>query len=131
MFKEFKAFAMKGNLVDIAVGLILALAFSAVVNAFVEGVMLNLIAAVVGQPSFDSIVWTIGSGADATDILVGRFLSAVVNFVLVAWVLFWIVKVANRFKKPPEEEQPTEIQLLTEIRDALRDPPDRSAASQT
>lgn len=120
MLKEFKEFAMKGNLIDIAVGLILALAFSAVVSAFVEGVVLNLIAAVVGQPSFDSIMWTIGSGADATDILVGRFLSAVVNFVLVAWVLFWIVKVANRFKKPPEEEQPTEIQLLTEIRDALR-----------
>ena len=75
MLKEFKAFAMKGNLIDIAVGLILALAFSAVVTAFVDGVMLNLIAAVVGEPSFDSIVWTIGSGPDATEILVGSFLS--------------------------------------------------------
>lgn len=120
MLKEFKTFAMKGNLIDIAVGLILALAFSAVVNAFVEGVMLNLIAAVVGEPSFDSIVWTIGSGPDATEILVGGFLSAVVKFVLVAWVLFWIVKIANRFKKPAEQAAPTEIQLLTEIRDELR-----------
>ncbi len=59
---------MRGNLIDIAVGLILALAFSAVVNAFVEGIVLNLIAAILGEPSFDSIVWTIGDGPDETTI---------------------------------------------------------------
>lgn len=121
MLKEFKTFAMRGNLIDIAVGLILALAFSAVVNAFVEGIVLNLIAAILGEPSFDSIVWTIGDGPDTTTIEIGRFLTALVNFVLIAFVLFWIVKVANRYKQPADEEAaPTEIQLLTEIRDALR-----------
>jgi large conductance mechanosensitive channel len=121
MLKEFKAFAMRGNLIDIAVGLILALAFSAVVNAFVDGIVLNLIAAILGEPSFDSIVWTIGDGSDATTIEIGRFITALVNFVLIAFVLFWIVKVANRYKKPVDEEAgPTEIQLLTEVRDVLR-----------
>ena len=119
MLKEFKAFAVKGNLIDIAVGLILALAFSAVVSAFVDGVLLNLIAAIVGEQSFDTIVWTIGSTPDATEIQIGVFLTALVNFVIVAWVLFLIVKAANRFKKPEEEAGPTEIELLIEIRDAL------------
>ena len=120
MLKEFKAFAMKGNLIDIAVGLILALAFSAVVTAFVDGVLMNLIAALVGEPSFDRIVWTIGRAPDATEIEVGGFLTALVNFVIVAWVLFLIVKAANRFKKSEPEDGPSEIELLTEIRDSLR-----------
>lgn len=119
MLKEFKAFAMKGNLIDIAVGLILALAFSAVVTAFVDGVLMNLIAAMVGEPSFDRIVWTIGNAPDATEIRVGAFLTALVNFVIVVWVLFLIVKAANRFKKSEQEAGPSEIELLTEIRDSL------------
>ena len=120
MLNEFRAFAIKGNLIDIAVGLILALAFSAVVTAFVDGVLMNLIASVVGESSFDAIVWTIGSGPDATDILIGSFLTALVNFVLVAWVLFLIVRAANRFRTPGEHAGPTEIELLIEIRDELR-----------
>lgn len=119
MLKEFKAFAMKGNLIDIAVGLILALAFSAVVSTFVDGILLNLIAAIVGEQSFDTIAWTIGSAPDVTEIQIGVFLTALVNFVIVAWVLFLIVKAANRFKRPEEEASPTEIELLIEIRDAL------------
>ena len=119
MLKEFKAFAVKGNLIDIAVGLILALAFSAVVSAFVDGVLLNLIAAIVGEQSFDTIVWTIGSTPDATEIQIGVFVTALVNFVIVAWVLFLIVKAANRFKEPEGEAGPTEVELLIEIRDAL------------
>lgn len=119
MLKEFKAFAMKGNLIDIAVGLILALAFSAVVTAFVDGVLMNLIAALVGEPSFDHIVWTIGD-TPATEIQVGAFLTALVNFLIVAWVLFLIVKAANRFKKSEPGAGPAEIELLTEIRDSLR-----------
>jgi len=123
MLKEFREFAVKGNLLEIAVGLILALAFSAVVTAFVDGVVMNLIAALVGQPSFDSIVWTIGDGADATSILIGAFLTAVVNFLLVAFVLFLVVKAFNRMKRQRPEvaaEPSEEIVLLREIRDALR-----------
>ncbi|MGZ5319655.1 MAG: large conductance mechanosensitive channel protein MscL [Actinomycetota bacterium] len=124
MLKEFKAFALKGNLLDTAVGLVLALAFITVVTAFINGIIMPLIAAIVGQPSFDGIVWTIGgNGTPAdpgTDILIGTFITAVVNFLLIAWVLFLIVKAANRMRKPVEVETgPTEVELLTEIRDAL------------
>lgn len=116
MLKEFKEFAMKGNLLDIAVGLILALAFSAVITSFVDGIIMPLIAAVVGQPSFDDIVLTIGDSS----VLIGVFLTAVVNFLIIAWVLFMIVKAANRMKKPEEAAGPSEIELLTEIRDSLK-----------
>lgn len=120
MLKEFKEFAMKGNLIDVAVGLVLALAFTGLVNALIDGIIMPLIAAIFGKPNFDAIVWTIGSGKDATQILVGTFLTAAVNFLVIAWVLFLIVKAANRFRKPAEEPTgPTEVELLTQIRDSL------------
>jgi large conductance mechanosensitive channel len=123
MLKEFREFALKGNLLEIAVGLVLALAFTSLVTASINGIVMPLIAAIVGEPSFDDIVWTIGSGPDATDIPIGTVITALVNFLLVAFVLFLIVKAANRMiaKKDAEEEAPvvTEIQLLTEIRDSL------------
>jgi large conductance mechanosensitive channel len=120
MLKEFKEFAMKGNLIDVAVGLVLALAFTGLVNALIDGIIMPLIAAIFGKPNFDAIVWTIGSGKDATRILVGTFLTAIVNFLVIAWVLFLIVKAANRFRKPVEEPTgPTEVELLTQIRDSL------------
>jgi large conductance mechanosensitive channel len=122
MLDEFKAFAMKGNLIDIAVGLILALAFSAVVSTFVDGILLSLIAAVIGEQSFDAIVWTIGSAPDVTEVRIGSFITALVTFVIVAWVLFLIVKATNRFRRP-DVAGPTEIELLTEIRDSLRERP--------
>jgi len=116
MFKEFKAFALKGNLIDIAVGLILALAFAGLVLAFVEDLMMPLVAMVVGEPNFDGIVWTIGD----TDILIGAFLTELVNFLLIAGVLFMIVKAVSRMQKPAEAAGPSEIELLTEIRDSLK-----------
>jgi large conductance mechanosensitive channel len=115
MLKEFKEFALKGNLLDTAVGLVLALAFVGVITALVNGIIMPLIAAIVGKPSFDSIVWTIGD----TPILIGTFITALINFLLIAWVLFLIVKAANRFQKQAEDPGPTEVELLTEIRDGL------------
>ena len=121
MLNEFKEFALRGNLLEVAVGLVLALAFTAMVTAVIDGILMPLIAAVFGKPSFDAIVWTIGDGRDATRILVGSFLSAVVNFLIIAWVLFLIVKAANRLMPTQEElSGPTEVELLTEIRDSLR-----------
>jgi large conductance mechanosensitive channel len=119
MLKEFREFAVKGNLIEIAVGLILALAFSAVVMTFVDGVVMPLIAAAVGEPNFDAIIWTVGE----SEILIGTFLTAVVNFLLIAWGLFMIVRAANRMQRDAEAEPETpsdEIVLLTEIRDTLR-----------
>jgi large conductance mechanosensitive channel len=125
MIKEFKAFAMKGNLLEIAAGLILALAFSAVVTAFVDGIVMQFIAAIVGRPSFNGIVWTIGGNGTPSDpgtaIEIGRFLTAAVNFLIVALVLFLVVEAANKILSKKEEDiGPTEVELLTEIRDSLR-----------
>jgi large conductance mechanosensitive channel len=117
MFKEFKEFAFKGNLIEIAVGLVLALAFVAVVTALVDGVIMPIVAAIFGKPNFDDITFTIGDGV----VRIGTFITALVNFLIIAWVLFLIVKAANRLMPKKEEETgPTEIELLTEIRDSLR-----------
>jgi large conductance mechanosensitive channel len=117
MLQEFKEFALKGNLIEIAVGLVLALAFTAVVTALIDGVIMPIIAAIFGKPSFDAIIIEIGDA----EILIGTFITALVNFLLIAWVLFLIVKAANRLMPKHEEPGgPTEVELLTEIRDSLR-----------
>lgn len=120
MLKEFKEFLLKGNLLEIAVGLILALAFSAVVNSLVADIITPIIAAVFGQPDFSSLVLDIGDGR----IKYGLFLNAVVSFVIIGFVLFLIVKAFNQAKAlagktDPEEEDDEQIVLLREIRDAL------------
>jgi large conductance mechanosensitive channel len=101
-FKEFRAFILKGNLIDLAVAFILALFFAAVVTSLVNDVILNFIAAIFGKPTFDRLSFTIGKGV----IYYGRFVTAVINFVLVALVLFLIVRWFNRLTAPrgaPEE----------------------------
>ena len=117
MLKEFREFAFKGNLLEIAVGLILALFFADVVTALMNGVILALIAGLFGEPNFNAIRWTVG---DAT-IHIGTFITALVNFVIVAWILFMIVKAMNRLRRrDPESDAPSEeIVLLREIRDHL------------
>ena len=119
MLKEFKEFALRGNLLDVTVGLVLALAFTGVVNALVHGVLMPIVAALFGEPNFDTI--TIGVG-DRGEILIGSLITAIVNFLLIAWVLFLVVRAANRLRKPaPEAEAaPTEVELLTQIRDSLQ-----------
>jgi large conductance mechanosensitive channel len=119
MLKEFKEFALRGNLLDVTVGLVLALAFTGVVNALIDGVLMPIVAALFGEPNFDTI--TIGIG-DRGEILIGSVITAIVNFLLIAWVLFFVVRAANRLRKPaPEEEAgPTEVELLTQIRDSLQ-----------
>ena len=109
---------MKGNLLEIAVALILALAFTAVVNAFVTGIVTPFIAAILGEPSFDDVTIKIGDGV----LLIGTFLNAVIYFVLTALVLFFILKAYNRMQRPKDEAPtgPTEVELLIETRDSLR-----------
>jgi large conductance mechanosensitive channel len=125
MLQDFKRFALRGNVLDLAVALIIGVAFTAVVNAFANGIVMNLIAAIFGQPSFDSIVIHVGDGA----LLIGEFLTALVNFVIVAFALFVIVQAFTRLQarraagELPAEETPAptdEALLLGEIRDLLR-----------
>jgi large conductance mechanosensitive channel len=96
MLKEFKAFILKGNLIEIAVAFIVALAFAAVVASFVVDIVTPIIAAIFGQPDFSSLKIDIGDSA----ISYGKFLNAVITFLIVAFVMFLVVKAYNRMSGP-------------------------------
>ena len=117
LYEEFKAFVLRGNILDLAVAVVLGAAFTAVVKAFTDGIIMPIIAAIFGKPSFDSLTFKIGDGV----VLYGSFLSALVNFLIIAAALFVVLKAATKLMSQKEEEAgPTEVELLTEIRDALR-----------
>jgi len=116
MLQEFKDFINRGNLVDLAIAFILTLFFAPIVTALVDGVILNLIAAIFGQPNFDSITIDVGDA----ELLVGTVFTAIVQFVIVAFVCFLIVKAYNHMKGPEPEAGPSETDLLIEIRNELR-----------
>jgi large conductance mechanosensitive channel len=117
MFAEFREFIRKGNLVQLAVAFILALAFAAVVLAFTN-IVLGLIAYVFGSStSFDH--WGVHKGRELV-IPIGAFITALINFVIIAFVLFLVVKAYNRMNRKEEAAGPTEVELLTQIRDELR-----------
>ena len=96
MLKEFKEFVMKGNLIEIAVAFVMALAFAAVVSSFVADIITPLIAAIFGQPDFGRLTIDVGESA----IEYGNFLNAVITFLIVAIVAFLIVKAYNRMRGP-------------------------------
>jgi large conductance mechanosensitive channel len=117
MLKEFKEFISRGNLVELAVAVILGLAFKTVVDSLVADVFTPLIAAIFGEPDFSSITIPIGD----SEILIGNFLNAMISFLIVAFVLFLVIKAYNRaFPEEEEEVGPTEVELLTQVRDELR-----------
>jgi large conductance mechanosensitive channel len=99
MLGEFKEFALKGNLIELAVAFILGLAFSAVVLSLVNDVVLQIIAVIVGQPSFDGL----SINLNESSIRYGAFLTALINFLLVAFVLFLIVRAVNKLPRPSQE----------------------------
>ncbi|MGH2637493.1 MAG: large conductance mechanosensitive channel protein MscL [Actinomycetota bacterium] len=96
MLKEFKAFLMRGNLIEIAVALVMALAFSAVVSSFVADIITPMIGAIFGQPDFSRLKIDVGEGA----ITYGNFLNAVITFLIVAVAMFLIVRASNRITGP-------------------------------
>jgi large conductance mechanosensitive channel len=117
LLNEFKDFVSRGNLVELAIAFVLATAFAPVVLSIVDNIFMPIIAAIIGQPDFSSLSIDIG---DAT-INYGTPLTLIVNFVIIALVCFLVVKAYNAMKKPVEADSgPTEVELLTEIRDALR-----------
>ena len=119
LLREFREFLMRGNVLELAVAIIIGIAFGLVIQAFVNGVLMAFIAAIFGKPSFDALVAGVGDGR----ILYGTFLTALLNFIIVGGALFMIVKVASKFQKPEVidlDETPTEqTKLLVEIRDLL------------
>jgi large conductance mechanosensitive channel len=94
VLKEFKAFALRGNVLELAVAVILGIAFGAVVQSFTDNVLMALIAAFFGKPTFDALTFSVGDGV----IAYGKFLTAVVNFLIIAFALFLVIKGANRMQ---------------------------------
>lgn len=134
MLKEFKDFAMKGNLVDIAVGFVMGAAFKSVVTSFTGGIVSPLIG-LIFKADFKDLKWIAKEGVlneagkvtGEVAILYGKFLTNVIDFIIVAFVMFMIIKGINKLKKKEEEEEeapaapkgPSQEDLLTEIRDLL------------
>lgn len=135
MLKEFREFALKGNMVDLAIGIIIGAAFSGLVNSIVADIVMPVIGLITGGVDFSNQFVALSSNVTATSlaqareqgavIAYGNFITLAINFVIVAFVLFMVVKFMNRLKrkeeaKPPEaKEVPREEKLLEEIRDLL------------
>ena len=118
--EEFKAFALRGNVMDMAIGVIIGGAFQAIIKSFIDNIV-NPLVGVVFQVDFSSVVIKLG----AVDLMIGAFISSVINFILLALVLFIMVKGINKLKKPEvkEEAAPTksdEAVLLEKILEQLK-----------
>jgi large conductance mechanosensitive channel len=122
MFQEFRSFAMRGNVVDLAVGVIIGGAFGAIVTSLVNDVITPIIGMLTGGVDFSGLGFSIGEAK----VGYGKFLQAAFSFVIVAFSLFLLIKGMNRLKKKDEEkpaapaEPSEEVTLLREIRDSLR-----------
>ena len=130
MLKEFKAFAMKGNLVDIAVGFVMGAAFKSVVTSFTGGIVSPLIGLIFNS-DFKDMKYIVREGVANAEgklegqvaVLWGDFLTNVIDFIIVAFVMFMIIKAINKTKKPEAPAAPSgpsEKDLLAEIRDLLK-----------
>ena len=124
MLQEFKTFINKGNVLTVAVGLVMALYFQEIVNAILDGVIKPIVAAIFGKPSLGSVGFHLGdeNDPDTPFLSIGLVIDAAIMFVIVAWILFLIVKAYNKYVAKPEEEATSESELsvLMEIRDSLR-----------
>lgn len=121
MIKEFKEFIMRGNVLDLAIGVIIGAAFSAIVNSLVADIITPLIVSLTSQAEIGDLAIKIGSAT----LTYGNFIQAIIDFLIVAFVLFMIIKAANKFKRKNPEmdteevEAPTAEEYLREIRDLL------------
>jgi large conductance mechanosensitive channel len=123
---EFKEFAMKGNVVDMAVGVIIGAAFGKIVSSLVENLFMPVIGKAVGGMNFTDMASSLGNGADGMPVLFkyGAFIQTVFDFVIIAFILFMALKGINKLKKPPvaaaAAPAPRNEVLLEEIRDLLK-----------
>ena len=114
MLQDLKRFLLRGNVIDLAVAVIIGIAFGAVVLSLVNDVIMPVLGAVFGKPNFNDLTLDLGDGVVAY----GKFVTAAVNFVLIGAALFLVVRAADQLFT--REKKPTEVDLLTEIRDELR-----------
>jgi len=125
MLNEFKAFIARGNVMDMAVGIIIGAAFTAIVTSLVDDLVNPLIGLVIGGVDFSGISFGLGDA----QFMIGNFINAVIKFLIIAWVVFLLVKGVNRVASMAKQEEapveeapkgPTTEELLAEIRDALK-----------
>ncbi len=141
MIKEFKEFALKGNMLDLAIGFILGAAFGTVVKSLVDDIIMPIVASVFGTPDFSNLFVMLRPPTDTAEVNMasieavreaggialgyGLFINALIAFILMALVLYVIVRNVNRLKKEEVEDEappsgPTQEELLSEIRDLLK-----------
>jgi large conductance mechanosensitive channel len=131
MIKEFREFIARGNVMDLAVGIIIGAAFTAIVNSLVNDMINPLIGLITGGVDFSSHQLRIGEGDHAATFRWGAFITAIINFLIIAWVVFLLVKAMNRAralvdtseKTPDAPPGPTQEEVLLEIRDLLKERP--------
>lgn len=127
LIKEFKQFAVRGNVIDLAVGIIIGGAFTKIVSSLVGDIFMPILGLITGGTSFTDRIIRLGDGENAAELKWGAFMQTVLDFVLIAACVFVLVKMINMvrtsLKDEPEESQkappPEDITLLREIRDAL------------
>ncbi len=129
MLKEFKTFAMRGNVIDMAVGIIIGAAFGKIVSSFVADVIMPPIGLLLGGVDFSNLSLTLKAGTEGVEPVLlkyGVFINTVIDFIIIAFAIFMVIKAMNSMKKKQEEAPaappaPTKEEvLLTEIRDELR-----------
>ncbi|MGB3148026.1 MAG: large-conductance mechanosensitive channel protein MscL [Paracoccaceae bacterium] len=128
MLKEFKDFIAKGNVMDMAVGIIIGAAFTAIVTSLVDDLINPIISLFTGGIDFSGMKVALSDSADAATFNYGSFINALINFLIVAFVVFLLVKMVNRVKDAamkkeeaaPAPAGPTELDILMQIRDSLK-----------
>jgi len=134
MLNEFKTFIARGNVLDLAVGVIIGAAFGAIVKSLTDDLIMPIVGAIVGDIDFSNLFIPLSSSVTATSLAAareqgavfayGNFITVVINFMIIAWCIFLLVKAVNRAMPKKETQAPTgpaeEIVLLTQIRDELK-----------
>jgi large conductance mechanosensitive channel len=130
MLEEFKKFAMRGNVVDLAVGVIIGAAFGSIINSLVADIIMPMIGAITGGSDFSNYFIPLSSKVTADSLAeakkqgavlaYGNFITIILNFLIIAWALFLAIKGINRLQAEEPKAPPKEVELLTEIRDLLK-----------
>ncbi|MFA5684404.1 MAG: large-conductance mechanosensitive channel protein MscL [Lysobacteraceae bacterium] len=129
LLSEFKTFAMRGNVVDLAVGVVIGAAFGKIVSALVDGLIMPVVGVLVGGVNFSDLAITLKEGSEGVEpvlLTYGAFIQTVVDFTIIAFAIFIAIKAINSLKREEEAapeapaEPSDEVKLLTEIRDALK-----------
>ncbi len=131
-FEEFKAFAMRGNVMDMAVGVVIGSAFTAIVNSLVKDIITPIMSLLTSGVDLSSLSIPLGEGEEAAAIAYGNFIQSIISFIIIAFAVFVMVKAINKLSNlrkkeeeeapaPEEPKGPTTEELLTEIRDLLKE----------